>query len=612
MWSNLFRRKDVAAIRAELREAELDTSGSQLHKTLNLFDLVCFGIAAIVGAGIFSTIGTAAAKGGPAVTVLFAMTAVTCLFSALCYAEFAARIPVSGSAYTYAYAAFGELVAWIIGWDLLMEYAIGNSVIAFSWSEYFSTLLKGLHIDLLSWIETDYYSCAQAVKDHAHAAQVTNLPELLAAESQLRAAQSAGMDAQVIQALPASAIVQEAIAAELKPDRLLTQLDLVNVWNKAPRLGGVPFILDLPALFINVLVTCLVYIGIKESKTASNMMVILKICVVLAVIAVGVFYVKPANWSPFAPNGVAGVLGGIAAVFFAYIGFDAISTTAEECKNPQRDLPRATILTLVICTFLYIAIALVLTGMVSYRELGVADPLAFVFKKYNLHWLAGLVSLSAIIAITSVFLVFQIGQPRIWMCMARDGLLPAKFASIHPKYKTPAFATIVTGVVVALPILFLNQELVTDLCSIGTLFAFMLVSAGVLAMGRQRAADEQTTFRVPYVSGRWLLPIAWLAYTLAMVNTLPENHNVLSNWYLEKLPYVAFYAALTGMTIVTFMRSWSLIPVLGVLSNLYLIAGLGHDNWLRFGVWCIAGLAIYFGYGYTHSRLNQNLTTKAV
>ncbi|MCC6511742.1 MAG: amino acid permease, partial [Pirellulaceae bacterium] len=452
MWSNLFRRKDVLAIRSEL---EVQSSDAQLHRNLNLFDLVCFGIAAIVGAGIFSTIGSASFDGGPAVTLLFILTAITCLFSALCYAEFAARVPVSGSAYTYAYAAFGELIAWIIGWDLLMEYAIGNSTVAFSWSEYLSTLLAGFDIHMPAWIENDYYSCAQAA-----------------------AAQANGT---------------------VTADGLARHEMLMQIWNTAPQIGGMRFIVDIPALMINFLVTCLVFIGIKESKTASNMMVVLKVCVVLGVIAVGAFYVQPENWSPFAPNGATGVLKGIAAVFFAYIGFDAISTTAEECHNPQRDLPRATILTLIICTILYIAIAIVLTGMVSYRELGVGDPLAFVFQKYELNWMAGIVSLSAIIAITSVFLVFQIGQPRIWMAMARDGLLPARFASIHPRFKTPAFATVITGILVAMPIIFLNQAYVTDLCSIGTLFAFMLVSGGVLVINQTEATAEPTkTFRVPY------------------------------------------------------------------------------------------------------------------
>jgi len=613
MWEKLFRRKDIESIRRELREVELGPESGRLTKNLTLFDLICFGIAAIIGAGIFSTIGSAAADGGPAVSVLFVITAITCLFSALCYAEFAARIPVSGSAYTYSYAAFGELVAWIIGWDLLMEYSIGNSTIAFSWSEYFTTLLQGLRINLPDWIETDYYSCARAVEAHAAAAQVVDLPQLLAAAREVQASVSSGLSSDASAALDASAIVKAATEAGLEPVKLLNQEALVATWTAAPNLGGLKTIIDLPAMAINVFVTCLVYIGIKESKTASNMMVMLKIAVVLVVIAVGIFYVKLENWSPFAPNGVSGMLKGIAAVFFAFIGFDAISTTAEECNNPQRDLPRATILVLIICTVLYVAIAFVLTGMVSYTELAVGDPLAFVFQKYNLHWMAGLVSLSAVVAITSVFLVFQIGQPRIWMSMSRDGLLPKKFSSIHPKYKTPAFSTVVTGFVVALPIVFLNQQLVTDLCSIGTLFAFMLVSAGVLTMEIKREVGEETSFRVPYVDGRWFVLATWAIYTVAMAGwfeesygfVLPKNHNAFNDLSYAKLPYIIFYIALSGMAVATFARRWSLIPVFGVLSNLYLIAGLGHHNWVRFFVWLAIGLVIYFGYGFWHSRLNQ-------
>lgn len=605
MWSKLFRRKDAGAIRAELLDAQLSDK-HQLAKHLNLFDLVCFGIAAVVGAGIFSTIGSAAASGGPAVTVLFVITAITCLFSALCYAEFAARIPVCGSAYTYAYAAFGELVAWIIGWDLLMEYSIGNSVIAFSWSEYFSSLLHGMQLNIPDWLETDYYSCARAVEAHAAAAQAVDLPALLSAVRELQAAAAEGLDAQAQQSLTAYEIVQNAKQLKLEPDKLLQQEVFLPIWQDAPKLFGLRAIIDVPALAINLLVTCLVYIGIKESKTASNFMVMLKIAVVLGVIAVGIFYVKPSNWSPFAPNGMPGVLQGIAAVFFAYIGFDAISTTAEECRQPQRDLPRATVLTLVVCTLLYVAIAIVLTGMVSYRELAVADPLAFVFQKHNLDWIAGIVSLSAIVAITSVFLVFQIGQPRIWMSMARDGLLPPSFARIHPKFRTPSFSTVVTGIVVALPIVFLNQAVVTDLCSIGTLFAFMLVSAGVLMMEyRQTDETSKAHFRVPYISGRWFLPVICIAYTYAMFNGLPANHNAFVDPSAAKVPYIAFYALLCGMTVFTIVARLSLIPVLGVLTNLYLIAGLGHHNWLRFVLWCGMGMVVYFGYGFWHSRLNN-------
>lgn len=600
MWTQLFRRKDAKAACLDLEAVE---GHHQLAKSLNLFDLVCFGIAAIVGAGIFSTIGTAAAAGGPAVIFLFILTAVACLFSALCYAEFAARVPVSGSAYTYAYVAFGELIAWVIGWALLMEYAVGNSVVAFSWSEYFSHLMEGFSIDLPAWIESDYFSCATAARDHAHAATLVDLPALLTATREVQEKLMAGMDVAGIEALDSSRIVQSAKELELDPDRLLLQNHAVELWNSAPNLGGVKLIMDLPALAINILVTALVYIGIKESKTASNLMVVLKVGVVLVVILVGAFFVKPSNWSPFAPNGLSGVLQGVAAVFFAYIGFDAISTTAEECHEPQRDLPRATILTLVVCTCLYVAVALVLTGMVSYRELAVSDPLAFVFDRVDQDWIAGPIALSAIVAITSVFLVFQIGQPRIWMCMARDGLLPQKFAKVHPKFKTPAFATIVTGIVVGLPILFLNQSLVTDLCSIGTLFAFMLVSAGVLKMELDQDHEPRPSFRVPFINSQWFVLTLWIAYTIAMFVALPQSHNAFFGLQFANIPYIVFYAVLTTFMVTSFYYRFSLIPVLGVLSNLYLISSLGLGNWIGFTGWLVVGLVVYFSYGFWNSRL---------
>ncbi|MCB0520073.1 MAG: amino acid permease [Lewinellaceae bacterium] len=541
-FKSLFRRKTIPSVLADLKAMELDSANS-LVKNLRLIDLVAFGIAAIIGAGIFSTIGNAAHSGGPAVSLLFLFTAVACLFSALCYAEFASTIPISGSAYTYSYTVFGELVAWIIGWNLLMEYAIGNSTVAFSWSEYFTNLLTGVGLHMPDWLTNDYYTCSRATEGAALA-----------------------------------------------------------VWQNAPTIGGLHIIFDLPAIFINILVTALVYIGIKETKKTGNMLVLLKMAVVLLVIVVGVFYVKPENWTPFAPNGMKGVLGGIAGVFFAYIGFDAISTTAEECKNPQKDLPRATVIVLIICSVLYLLVALVITGMVNYTELNVADPMAFIFEKYNLGFMAGIVSVSAVIAITSVFLVFQMGQPRIWMSMARDGLLPKAFGKIHPKYKTPSFATIMTGVVVALPTLLLNQEVVTDLCSIGTLFAFMLVSAGILFIDRGHEAERPVAFKVPYINGRFIVP-ALFVLCMVFLNEMPDDHNLLTGFSAEKVPYLLFFLTFGVLAVFSFLKNWSLIPVLGIVTNLYLIAGLGHLNWIRFGVWCAIGFVIYFLFSYKNSRL---------
>ncbi len=541
-FKSLFRRKTIPSVLADLKAMEADSTNS-LVKNLRLVDLVAFGIAAIIGAGIFSTIGNAAHSGGPAVSLLFLFTAVACLFSALCYAEFASTIPISGSAYTYSYTVFGELVAWIIGWNLLMEYAIGNSTVAFSWSEYFTNLLAGMGLHMPDWLANDYYTCSRATE---------------------------GVD--------------------------------LATWQSAPTLAGLKIIFDLPALFINVLVTWLVYIGIKETKTTGNLLVLLKMMVVVLVIVVGAFYVKPENWTPFAPNGMKGVLGGIAGVFFAYIGFDAISTTAEECKNPQRDLPRATVIVLVICSVLYLLIALVITGMVNYTELNVGDPMAFIFEKYNMDYMVGIVSVSAVIAITSVFLVFQLGQPRIWMSMARDGLLPKAFGKIHPRYKTPSFATIMTGVVVALPTLLLNQEVVTDLCSIGTLFAFMLVSAGILFIDRGHEAERKVAFKVPYINGQYIVPALFIL-CMVFINEMPDNHNIFSGFSAEKIPYLMFFLTFATLAVFSFMKKWSLIPVLGIVTNLYLIAGLGHLNWIRFGVWCAIGLVVYFLYSYKNSRL---------
>ncbi len=563
MPSQLFRRKPLSSLKQEIDPA----SGQHaLAKSLGLVDLTCLGIAAVIGAGIFATIGKAAAHGGPAVSVLFVLTATACMFSALCYAEFASRIPVSGSAYTYSYTTFGELCAWLIGWNLILEYAIGNSMISFSWSDYLVNLLRGIHIHLPDWIITDYYSCSLA-----------------------------------------------AAATDPTPK----ELRLLEIWNSAPQIGGLRILLDLPALLVNFLVSALVLIGIQESKLASNIMVFLKMAVIAVVIAVGFFYVKPENWSPFAPNGVTGVLAGISSVFFTYIGFDAISTTAEECKDAKRDLPKATVLTLVICTVIYVILSFILTGMVSYMELDVADPLAMVFERYELHWLAGLVSMSAVIAITSVFLVFQIGQPRIFMSMARDGLLPKRFARIHPKFKTPAFATMVTCLTVALPTLFFNADIVLDLCSMGTLFAFTFVSAGILVIEKPEEEELQSTFTVPYFNSRWVVPILFVLYTVLM-GYMPENHRLFDGdyWSAElqalqgvgsfngaRIPYLVFWCVFFVLTVGSWRYQFSLIPVMGVLTNLYLIAGMGAANWLLFLGWCSVGLLLYFSYGYWNSKL---------
>jgi len=585
--SSLFRRKTIAAILANPPADAEGHGGGGLARHLTVRDLTGLGIAAIIGAGIFSTIGQASLNGGPAVSLLFVFTAVACAFSALCYAQFAATIPVSGSAYTYAYTSFGELAAWIIGWALIMEYAVGNIVVAISWSDYFTGLLDGIGLHIPRWLTMGTQS--------AHAGYETVMA-LMQSGKPLAAAAPA-------------------------------QLEAYYAWAQAPELfGGYRLVVDLPAFLITVAITALVYVGIKESKNASNFLVALKLVVVAIVIAVGVFYVEPANWHPFAPNGVGGVLKSVSAVFFAYIGFDAISTTAEECKNPQRDLPKAMMYALIICTVLYVLITLVLTGMVNYKELGVGDPLSFVFARVGLTWFSKLVAVSAVFAMASVLLVFQLGQPRIWLTMSRDGLLPPVFAKVHPKFHTPSFSTIVTGIFVGVPALFLNMDLVVDLTSIGTLFAFALVCGGILIIDPYGKSDAR--FRVPYLNGRWLVPLILVVsiYLIKTYNTAGNHefwldasgahgwltHDELTGkvtgGFAHQIPTMVFILASLALVVVTFQKKLSLLPVLGLLTNLYLMTQLGINNWTMFLIWLLIGLAIYFTYGHKHSKLNKAAT----
>ncbi|MCR8558272.1 amino acid permease [Mucilaginibacter sp. BJC16-A38] len=561
MSKSLFRKKSIHKILTDVASGFSDAEHSgHLKKELTVKDLTLMGIAAVVGAGIFSTIGLASFNGGPGVTILFVLTAVTCGFSALCYAEFASRIPVAGSAYTYAYASFGELIAWIIGWDLLMEYAIGNIAVAISWSTYFVNLLEGFHIHMPEYLTTDYFTAFKAHEEVQRLTSIHHLNEIT------------------------DALKQGAAA-----------------WANAPGFGSFRLIANTPALLIVIIITYLVYIGIRETKKATNAMVFLKIAIVIVVIAVGFFYVTPANWHPFMPNGFKGVMKGVSGVFFAYIGFDAISTTAEECQSPQRDLPRGMIYSLIICTVLYILIALVLTGMVSYKELAVGDPLAYVFTKLHLTALSGIISFSAVIATASVLLIFQLGQPRIWMSMSRDGLLPKAFSRIHPKYHTPSFATIVTGFVVAIPALFMNLTEVTDLTSIGTLFAFVLVCGGVLLLPREAA--QKGRFHLPYINSKYIVPAVFI------IGVYFFRHNFMGlfsgNNAHENFPMFLFIILSAVLTVLSFVKNLSLIPVLGLLSCFYLMTELGYTNWLRFLIWLIIGLVIYFTYGYKHSLLNK-------
>jgi APA family basic amino acid/polyamine antiporter len=636
--NSLFRKKNVHEILGQLKKDEDGDVHGSLGKHLGVRDLAAFGIAAIIGAGIFSTIGKASFDGGPAVIFLFIFTAVACGFAAFAYAEFASMVPVSGSAYTYSYVAFGEIIAWIIGWALIMEYAIGNITVAISWSDYFTGLLEhGMNISLPQWIQMDYFTAYNGYNE------AVNL---------------------------------------IESGKVLTQLD-TNIqaahaaWTTAPTIGSFHLVADIPALMIIIFITALVYKGMKESRNASNMMVVVKLAIILLVIAVGIFYVDTNNWNPFAPNGVSGILKGVSAVFFAYIGFDAISTTAEECKDPQRDLPRGMMWAIIICTVLYIIIALVLTGMVNYSELNVGDPLAYVFEKLDLKWMSGIIAVSAVIAMASVLLVFQMGQPRIWMSMSRDGLLPKKFSKIHPKFKTPSFATIVVGFVVAVPALFMNLTMVTDLCSIGTLFAFVVVCAGVLVL-QNKTDIPRGKFKTPYVNGKYVMPLLLaagviLSFTYNKQSTMsfltnekqvvgatdiltsvsasevtqmkrslaemdPEGFaetgndveaylldleepeyiqtlndlNITDNvmydegWDLfkHKIPTYIFLLITLMLTYFSITHNLSLIPMLGLVSCLYMMSELSLSNWVGFGVWLLVGLLIYFGYSRKNSRLN--------
>ena len=637
-FSNLFRKKTVQDILKQVAKNEADGHNT-LGKHLTARDLTAFGIAAIIGAGIFSTIGKASADGGPAVIFLFIFTALACSFAAFAYAEFASMVPVSGSAYTYSYVAFGEIIAWIIGWALIMEYAIGNITVAISWSDYFTGLLESGGLHLPQWMQMDYLTATKGFDE-------------------------------------ATALMRGGKSFENLSDGLKAAH---TAWTASPTIGSFHFVADLPALLIIVIITALVYRGMKESRNASNLMVVVKLCIILLVIAVGVFYVDTANWDPFAPNGVGGVLKGVSAVFFAYIGFDAISTTAEECKNPQRDLPKGMMWAIIICTILYVVIALVLTGMVNYADLNVGDPLAFVFEKLDLKWMSGIIAVSAVVAMASVLLVFQMGQPRIWMSMSRDGLLPKRFSKVHPKYKTPSYATIVTGFVVAVPALFLNLTMVTDLCSIGTLFAFVLVCAGVLVLQNKKDIPRGK-FKTPYVNSKFVFPLmlifgAIIAFTVNQKATMDfltnekqindpttiitslddaktkevyaflqtkvtdyksnDIEDVLGFFYKDKMMYKnvvdslpidyslkyesgfalfkhkipmwIFLISLLCFTVWSWRQNLSLIPLLGLVCCLYMMAELSVWNWIYFTCWLLIGLLIYFGFSYKNSKLNKRI-----
>ncbi len=580
MANSLFRRKTIDSILKDAQKGDADVHAHGLKRVLTVRDLTFFGIAAIIGAGSFSSLGDAVFKGGPGVVLLFVITGIACAFTALCYSEFASRIPVAGSAYTYAYASFGELFAWIIGWALIMEYSIGNIYVAFSWSDYFTSFLHKVNIHVPDYLTTSYVEAHKAVLNNS------------------------------------------------------SNSELINAWNTAPMLGSLRIIMDLPAIVINLLITYLVYRGIKESRNFSNVMVILKLAIVALVILVGASLLfsngLTFNWTPaneegvksFMPNGFSGVMAAVSGVFFAYIGFDAVSVLAEESKNPQRDLPRGMIYSLVICTVVYILLSLVLTGAVHYKNFeGVGDPLAFIFESQNLNvgWMQLVVSICAVVAMTSVLLVFQMGQPRIWMSMSRDGLLPPVFQKIHHRFKTPSFATIVTGLVVGIPILFTDKSFVLDFTSIATLFAFVLVCGGVLLIPRKEKIAGR--FHIPYINGQFFYPLI-IAGALILFAVLSKNYfgNLFNFDFSPNADYnegklsfmdlatpnisvIIFWIICIILAIATIIKKYSLIPLMGVTTCLYLLTGMTKSNWAWFLSWLGIGLILYFIYGYNKSKL---------
>lgn len=550
MIRQLFRRKGIT-----------DPSERGLRRVLSLWDLTAIGVAAVIGAGIFSTVGEATLKAGPSVVLVFVIGAFVAGLSALSYAEMASVVPQAGSAYTYTYVIFGELLAWLMGWFLILEYAVGNIAVAISWSGYFVALLRSMGIDMPLYLVQDPLSLWRAAQDYLQSHNPASYPAYQA-------------------------------------------------WQAAPTLFGIPLILNLPALLIVVFITALAYVGIRESRLANNIFVALKVLTILFILVVGAFFVDPNRWTPFMPNGFSGMMRAVGAVFFAYIGFDALSTTAEEARYPRRDLPLAMLLSLTICTLLYVGIALVLTGTVSYQELGVADPLAYLFTKLPIsvgfrRALEGMVAVSAVIAMASVLLVFQIGQPRIWFAMSRDGLLPPALGKVHPRFGTPHVATLLTGAVVAIPLFFSSLSTVVDMTSMGTLMAFAMVSAGVAYLHYAPPPNYNPRFRVPYIPSRWLFPIMVLAGFLWAwsLNPLAIQHFVDFSqggtlWHYRILLLFVLIA-----TYLAIRYNLSLLPLLGTLSPLYLIIELGQENWIRLSLWLSAGLVFYFVYGYRHSHL---------
>jgi APA family basic amino acid/polyamine antiporter len=538
--SRIFRIKELDAILHEAEEPE-----HQLKRALGPWQLMLFGVGAIIGAGIFATIGTAAAGdtqrpgAGPALTVSFIITAIVCSFTALCYAEFASMVPISGSAYTYSYATLGELIAWIIGWDLIIEYAVGNIGVAISWANYFKTFVEGFTkngeslIKIPPWMSLDLATAYEK-------------PQLLAG---------------------------------------------------GPQLFGHYIVINLLAIGITAALTLILIWGVKESARFNAIMVGIKVAVLLYFIAIGYTWIKPENWTPFKPNGWSGISAAAAVVFFAYIGFDAVSTVAEETRNPQRNMPIGIIGSLVVCTILYVVVAWVFTGLISYNDLSdavkaeQAEPLTLALKRAGggstlADVSVGIVAFGSVIAHTAVLLVYQLGQTRIFYSMARDGLLPQLFCTLHPRFRTPWLSTLLIGAVVAIFATMASIDAMVDLTNIGTLFAFILVCVGIIVM-RVKYPDRPRPFRVP--SGWLWAAILYVGYVAGV-------------WLFIEDTVVRFEVLAVGAVFFALCRNY-IFPVLGIVSCLYLVYYLPPTSWLRFAAWLNLGFVIYIGYGVVHSRL---------
>ncbi len=533
---NIFRRKTIGDMLAGVSQ-----DGQGLRRVLTARDLVLLGIGGIIGAGIFATVGTATVGdtvrpgAGPAIVVSFIITGVACGFTALCYAELSSMVPVSGSAYTYAYLTMGEFIAWIIGWDLIIEYAIGNVAIAISWAGYFKELVRGFGLNIPAWLVTDYRSAL-------HGESVYNAAQLLmngASLDQIGSLKSSG-EYIMQQVAGGNTVARVASGFQSAHDAIAS----------APKLFDIPVIFNLPAVCIVALITIVLYRGIRESARFNTIMVILKLMVLAFFVLVGCFYVKPENWTPFMPNGWSGVQAGAAIVFFAYLGFDAVSTVAEETVNPRRDLPIGIIGSLIICTIVYVVVAAVLTGMIplsAFTQSNKAEPLTVAMSFHHLDWAAGIIALGSVVAHTAVLIVQQTGQTRIFFSMGRDGLLPRSFAKVHPRFRTPHVNIVVTGLFVGFFAAFTSIDEMVDLTNVGTLFAFMLVCIGVIML-RKIEPNRDRGFRVPFVMA---------------------------------------------------------VAVAGVAMCIYLMAGLPAITFIRFAVWLAIGAVIYFSYGYWNSRRRQ-------